>query len=142
MFVNTDFEDGFIAHVFLKGPFLIFCLYQFISVTNIMCSNKNSLNTQFALHLSFGFNCLMFLERFGQLATKHPGAIGALFEDNGINKILDDGFKSCCSKVNGARYCDLFYDVNPPDDCHNWSVDDEGIFKRALKRVKRYLGYY
>jgi len=84
---------------------------------------------------------LYFIYRFSQLATKHPGAIGALFEDTEVDKILDAGFKSCCSKVNGARYCDLFYDVNPPDDCHNWSIDDEGIVKRALNGVRRYLGY-
>jgi len=85
------------------------------------------------------FSCLLF--RLGQLATNHPDAIGALFEDTEVDKILDAGFKSCCSEVNAARYCDMFYDVNPPDDCHYWSIDDEGIVKRAVGSVRRYRTY-
>ncbi|WAR06702.1 AGRE1-like protein, partial [Mya arenaria] len=66
--------------------------------------------------------------RFGELRKEYPFAIGAVYMDTDINAILEDGFRQCCSAVNSRRYCHLYYDVNPPDDCSNWSPDDEGEY--------------
>ncbi|WAR06708.1 LYAM3-like protein [Mya arenaria] len=65
--------------------------------------------------------------RFGELRKEYPFAIGAEF-NNPNNSILEAGFRQCCSAVNSQRYCHLYYDVNPPDDCSSWSPDDEGVF--------------
>ncbi|XP_052807842.1 mucin-like protein [Mya arenaria] len=64
--------------------------------------------------------------RFGELRKEYPFAIGAEF-NNPNNSILEAGFRQCCSAVNSQRYCHLYYDVNPPDDCSSWSPDDEGV---------------
>ncbi|XP_052807840.1 uncharacterized protein LOC128236769 [Mya arenaria] len=64
--------------------------------------------------------------RFGELRKEYPFAIGAEYMDTDINAILEAGFRQCCSAVNNQRYCHLYYDVNPPDDCSSWSPDDEG----------------
>ncbi|WAR06733.1 MLP-like protein, partial [Mya arenaria] len=63
--------------------------------------------------------------RFGELRKEYPFAIGAEYRDAGYNALLETGFRQCCSAVNSRRYCHLYYDVNPPDDCSTWSPDDE-----------------
>ncbi|WAR06736.1 SNED1-like protein [Mya arenaria] len=77
--------------------------------------------------------------RFGELRKEYPFAIGAEY-NNLNNLILEAGFRQCCSAVNSQRYCHLYYDVNPPDDCSSWSPDDEGVVKRAVRKVMEFVG--
>ncbi|WAR06716.1 SVEP1-like protein, partial [Mya arenaria] len=77
--------------------------------------------------------------RFGELRKEYPFAIGAEY-NNPNNLILEAGFRQCCSAVNRQRYCHLYYDVNPPDDCSSWSPDDEGVVKRAVRKVMEFVG--
>ncbi|WAR06735.1 SNED1-like protein, partial [Mya arenaria] len=77
--------------------------------------------------------------RFGELRKEYPFAIGAEYKD-ARNAILEDGFRQCCSEANSRRYCHLYYDVNPPDDCSSWSPDDEGVVRRSVRKVMTFLG--
>ncbi|XP_052807818.1 uncharacterized protein LOC128236758 [Mya arenaria] len=77
--------------------------------------------------------------RFGELRKEYPFAIGAEYRDAGYNALLETGFRQCCSAVNSRRYCHLYYDVNPPDDCSTWSPDDEADVKQALGKVMTFV---
>ncbi|XP_052807798.1 sushi, von Willebrand factor type A, EGF and pentraxin domain-containing protein 1-like [Mya arenaria] len=82
--------------------------------------------------------------RFGALASKYPGGIGAEYQNKTLNDVLETGFRQCCSATNSRRYCHLYYDINPPDDCSSWSPDDEptdGVVGKTIKTVTSFLGF-
>jgi len=68
---------------------------------------------------------LIYYFRFGSLAKSYPGGIGPQYQNNTINDILEYGLAQCCSFEDSNEFCHLYYEINPPDTCANWSPDDE-----------------
>ncbi|KAH3724547.1 hypothetical protein DPMN_050367 [Dreissena polymorpha] len=63
--------------------------------------------------------------RFSKLQTQYPGAIAAEFDNQTVAELLEKGYNQCCSHGVRQRFCNLYQEINPPDDCSRYTISDE-----------------
>ncbi|KAH3724292.1 hypothetical protein DPMN_050108 [Dreissena polymorpha] len=83
--------------------------------------------------------------RFSKLQTQYPGAVAAEFENRTLAGLLEKGYNQCCSPDGSHKYCNLYQEINPPDDCSRYTISDEiptdgGSMHVIIGRVKKLLG--
>ncbi|XP_052242160.1 uncharacterized protein LOC127852283 isoform X17 [Dreissena polymorpha] len=62
---------------------------------------------------------------FSKLESQYPGAVAAEFENSTIASLLHEGYYQCCSPEGSQKYCHLYQQINPPDDCSRYTISDE-----------------
>ncbi|XP_052244067.1 sushi, von Willebrand factor type A, EGF and pentraxin domain-containing protein 1-like isoform X11 [Dreissena polymorpha] len=62
---------------------------------------------------------------FSKLQSQYPGAVAAEFENSTIASLLQEGYYQCCSPDGSQKYCHLYQQINPPDDCSRYTISDE-----------------
>ncbi|KAH3698613.1 hypothetical protein DPMN_086156 [Dreissena polymorpha] len=62
---------------------------------------------------------------FSKLQSQYPGAVAAEFENTTIASLLQEGYYQCCSPEGSKKYCHLYQQINPPDDCSKYTISDE-----------------
>ncbi|XP_052245001.1 sushi, von Willebrand factor type A, EGF and pentraxin domain-containing protein 1-like isoform X24 [Dreissena polymorpha] len=62
---------------------------------------------------------------FSKLQSQYPGAVAAEFENTTIASLLQEGYYQCCSPEGSQKYCHLYQQINPPDDCSRYTISDE-----------------
>ena len=63
-----------------------------------------------------------------QLLIGHPGGGFLVLED--LTNEIAEAYQSCCHGNNSL--CNLFYDVNPSDDCSRYSVQQYGKYNHNV----------
>ncbi|XP_052244627.1 uncharacterized protein LOC127853868 [Dreissena polymorpha] len=116
--------------------------------------NRNdSLRSGFGSHMtcyeSWFFSAYGIKQRccymFSKLQTQYPGAVAAEFENRTLAGLLEKGYNQCCSPDGSHKYCNLYQEINPPDDCSRYTISDEiptdgGSMHVIIGRVKKLLG--
>ncbi|KAH3724539.1 hypothetical protein DPMN_050359 [Dreissena polymorpha] len=62
---------------------------------------------------------------FSKLQSQYPGAVAAEFENKSVAEFLEKGYSQCCSPGVRKKYCNLYKEINPPDDCSRYTISDE-----------------
>ncbi|XP_052243416.1 uncharacterized protein LOC127853188 isoform X4 [Dreissena polymorpha] len=127
-------KDGLKTLIKKELEFALPCPCQEVLMIEDYTFNRNdSLRPGFGDHMtcyeSWFFSAYGIKQRccymFSKLQTQYPGAVAAEFENKTLAELLEKGYNQCCSSGVSQKFCHLYQEINPPDDCSKYTISDE-----------------